>query len=467
MPFEFIPPSEGTFTIELIDPEELVAPLRGEVSATIPLAPAEFLAANLDISPLEVKAGDELTVTFQLTNVGEIAATRTVILLLDGQEFARQDVSVAELTIVPVTFSLTAPEAPKVFTIEIEDLTGSFRVLEIEEDEPVARPRLQRLSVTPDRLEIGESVTVSVDVVSEADVESTRSVTLIVDGEVVEVREVTLAPRETRTIRFEIVQPSVGIHTLDLEGLPFTFEVIPPPPPPTTPPPSAPADLSVVEPLAITPEQVPAGELVKVSLVLANAGDADGVTDVVLKVRSEVLETRKDVLVPGKGEASVEFTVKRLEVGDYPVEVEIVGVEVLKGSFTVVAAPPLPAAKIVVTSLNIDPISVKKGEPVTVSILVGSEDDTAGTRTFALVLDGEAVEERDVTLEPGESETLTFTIVEEEVGTHTVVVDEFTAEFTVTEAPAGGPPIVLILALIIGVLALVGGGVVLMRKLKG
>ena len=38
--FDFIPPAEGTYTVELIDPEEKVQPLRGELRAVFPEDPS-------------------------------------------------------------------------------------------------------------------------------------------------------------------------------------------------------------------------------------------------------------------------------------------------------------------------------------------------------------------------------------------------------------------------------------------
>ena len=138
--FEFIPPVEGTFTVTIIDPEELIEPQRGEVTATIPLEPASFFLSNLDITPVEVFAGDEMTISFELVNLGELLGELTVRILINGLDVASQDVSREALFGAAETFTITAPTEPGDYTLNIEGvvlvgdpdllpLRGTFKVL--------------------------------------------------------------------------------------------------------------------------------------------------------------------------------------------------------------------------------------------------------------------------------------------------------------------------------------------------
>ena len=151
--FEFVPPAEGTYRVKLIDPEELVSPLTGDITAVIPLAPAEFLFANINVSPLEMDPKDPVTVTFQLTNIGEQPGTRPVVLLLNEEPVASQDVTVDELSAVTVTFEIEAPEEAGDYTVRIEDLRGAFRVREVEVEVP--EPRIESISVEPLLVDVG------------------------------------------------------------------------------------------------------------------------------------------------------------------------------------------------------------------------------------------------------------------------------------------------------------------------
>ena len=297
--FEFIPPAEGTFTLELVDVEEAVEPLSGQVTAVIALAPAEFILADLDVTPVEVDPGEELTITFEITNFGELAGEIMVTLLLNGVEVDSQDVSLEALVAAPVTFTIRAPEEPGDYTVgtvgtviigepEIVSLEGVFKVLEEVVKEPGLR--VQRLTVTPELAKVGETVTVTVEVQNVAEVEAERTLTLKVDGvPVVPERLITLAPGETKTEVFTFEAPEIaGRHDLEIAGITRSFEVAPLPP---LPPLIAPARLIQVSPLTLSPKVVQPGQTVSISVTLRNDGDEDGLTDVILRViRDQVVE---------------------------------------------------------------------------------------------------------------------------------------------------------------------------------
>ena len=82
MIFDFIPPAEGTYTVELIDPEEKVQPLRGELRAVFQKTPAHFTVSRLEIVPLDAGPGEEVTVAFEISNVGETPGKLAPVLSL-------------------------------------------------------------------------------------------------------------------------------------------------------------------------------------------------------------------------------------------------------------------------------------------------------------------------------------------------------------------------------------------------
>ena len=468
--FEFIPPSEGTFTFELIDVEEVVEPLRGQVTAVIALAPAEFILADLDVSPIEVDPGEQVTITFELTNIGELAGEIMVTLLLNGVEVASKDVSLEALVAAPVTFTIPAPEEPGDYTVrtvgaviegepEVLPLEGVFKVLEIEAVGPSRpRTRVSDLDVFPKLVEPGETVKITVVVENVGDVEASRTLTLKVDGVLVGPETVvTLAPGDTETVVFEIVAPEVaGRHDLEIDGIPDFFEVA------ELAPLIAPARLIQVSPLTVSPQVVQPGQAVSISVTLRNDGDEDGFTDVILRViRDQVVEieiVEKDVLVPGRQEAALTFEVSRFEDGQYTVEVEavaVVGVKVLKEPFVVVS-PALANLVVVKESLIVDPEEVISGKPVTISLDVLNKGQVAGRRTVVLRVDGVKIEEKVEFLEPNETKSVSFTLLERGIGTHTVAVDGVTVEFRVTKpAPlALTIPLLVLFALLVAGLAL-------------
>ena len=117
--FEFVPPAEGEFSVELIDPDELVPSLRGTILAKVPEVSATFSFDRPSITPLEVGPGQEVTVVSRLTNFGDLEGALTAILELDGEEVARQDVFRDPLVSGNVTFTITAPQEPGNYTLRL------------------------------------------------------------------------------------------------------------------------------------------------------------------------------------------------------------------------------------------------------------------------------------------------------------------------------------------------------------
>ena len=120
--FVFIPPAEGVFLAQLVDPEGRAAPLGGRITATSVVLPARFRLTDLNVTPLEVIQGEDFTATLELRNEGERLGVITLNLVLNDVVFARQDLSLDELSAVPVTFTVPAPEAIGDYTLRIEGI---------------------------------------------------------------------------------------------------------------------------------------------------------------------------------------------------------------------------------------------------------------------------------------------------------------------------------------------------------
>ena len=107
-----------------------------------------------------------------------------------------------------------------------------------------------------------------------------------------------------------------------------------------------------------------------------------------------------------------------------------------------------------VTELDVDE-SVNVGDSVDVEASVENDGVTADTFTVPVSVDGEVVDEREVTLDPGETTTVSTNVTLEEAGTHTVEVGNETAEVTAddgAELPGFGIGVALA-ALLIAVAA--------------
>ncbi len=85
---------------------------------------------------------------------------------------------------------------------------------------------LGNLSITPGAVGPGESVTICVDVTNTGGFEGTYEVVLMIDGEVEDTAEVTLAGGATQTVCFDVSRDAPGTYTVDVGGLGGSFDVL-------------------------------------------------------------------------------------------------------------------------------------------------------------------------------------------------------------------------------------------------
>ena len=96
------------------------------------------------------------------------------------------------------------------------------------------------------------------------------------------------------------------------------------------------------------------------------------------------------------------------------------------------APPPLPAS-FVVTDLTVSPAQVEPGETVTIEAEVTNSGGSTGDYTATLKINGTIVDSISITLDPGEDETVSFSIAKETTGTYLVQLAGLEGTFTVTE----------------------------------
>lgn len=91
-----------------------------------------------------------------------------------------------------------------------------------------------------------------------------------------------------------------------------------------------------------------------------------------------------------------------------------------------------------VRNVHVEPSKVRAGNPFTINAEVTNIGYRDGTFDVPLFIDGNFVDRKTVTLLDGETKLLSFQATLEEVGTHTIAVDNVSILVEVTEAP---PPI--------------------------
>jgi len=101
------------------------------------------------------------------------------------------------------------------------------------------------------------------------------------------------------------------------------------------------------------------------------------------------------------------------------------------------------------SNLVIDPVSVNVGESVTVSVDIANVGTLSGTYPAKLMIDGDIVEEKTVTIDVGLTGKVTFTYETDEKGTHQVAIGDLDGNFKVETPIIPGSPI---MALALGML---------------
>lgn len=92
-----------------------------------------------------------------------------------------------------------------------------------------------------------------------------------------------------------------------------------------------------------------------------------------------------------------------------------------------------PGAEFKVSNLVISPTEVNPGQLVTISCTVANIGSQAGS--YTVHLGGDFVAEQTVTLEPGESKTISFEVTPTVAKTYSVSVDGLSGSFVATTVP--------------------------------
>lgn len=302
----------------------------------------------------------------------------------------------------------TSAVAVIVIIIAIAGIGGYF-VLKGGEEKKAAEFEVSSLTLSSTEAKVGESITASTTVKNTGNATGTHRIVLTIDGEEVEAKEVTLAPRETKTVTFSITKNIQGTYIIGVGGLTRSLQVNP----------LTPVAFQLSN-LTFNPSEVEVGQTVEISVRVTNTGELEGTYTVTLKIDYEI-EATKDVTLAGGTTETVSFTVTKNTSGTYTI-----GVDGLQRALNV-----LELAAFELTNLTINPSQVNLGESVGISVDVKNEGDVSGTYTVTLRIDGTTESTQDVTLAGGENRTVSSTVTKNEAKSYSVAVDGLTGTFSV------------------------------------
>jgi hypothetical protein len=169
---------------------------------------------------------------------------------------------------------------------------------------------VSNLTITPNKVKVGEQVSISIIVSNNGVQQSKYSVVLRIGGVVENITDLTLPPGASQTASFTVVKDSPGDYYADIDGLGGFFTVIPLTPPSFT-----------VTTFSVGPERVRQGQPVVITASVINTGELTGSHSLILRIKG-IAESQKDVVLGPSKTENVEFQIIKDTPGFYPVSLE-------------------------------------------------------------------------------------------------------------------------------------------------
>ncbi len=173
---------------------------------------ASFSVSNLTLSQPEIKAGEAITVTAQVTNSGDLAGSHSVTLMINGTVQSTQIVNLQGKSKDNVTFTIVG-DAPGMYVVDLDGLSGQFL---ISSPTRLAAFSVASLTVSPREVDTGGEATVSVVVSNTGDATGTYTATLMVDGSAKESVQVILGPHTSQSVSLTASDLAPGSHTVTI-----------------------------------------------------------------------------------------------------------------------------------------------------------------------------------------------------------------------------------------------------------
>jgi len=230
-------------------------------------------------------------------------------------------------------------------------------------------------------------------------------------------QESATALSEDRLCTLDIPTGTVGL-TAELEPLTeITIVIIDEPPPP-------PEDANVI---GLVYDFGPDGAIFEPPITLTFSYDPADIPEGVAE---------EDLVIAWYDEATDEW----VELEGCVVDPETNTITAPVSHFTAFGAMFIPApAAFSLSTLAVSPAEAEIGSPITISAVVENTGEKMGILRVILKIDGKVEQVEYITLDPGASKEVSFTISRDTAGSYAVDVNGLTGSFTIKEKPAPVP----------------------------
>jgi predicted alpha-1,2-mannosidase len=180
-----------------------------------------FVVENLKIFPPVIvqSENESVTISVNVANVGTAAGPKLLRLEVDGSVVDNKIVTLNPGQEDTIVFTISENELG-VHTVYIEDLQGVFEVTATGTEFAV-----ENLRISPQRVYLGENVTVSVDVVNVGENNGTKFLALKIDNTLEAIENITLEPGESGIVSFKVSRDVPGVYEVEIENLTGNFIV--------------------------------------------------------------------------------------------------------------------------------------------------------------------------------------------------------------------------------------------------
>ncbi|EMA63074.1 CARDB domain-containing protein [Halorubrum lipolyticum] len=390
--------------------------VNGESAGTLTVEPpsAAFEVTDVSLSETEIAVGDTVTVTAAIENTGDSDGTYTADLLVDGTVEESKSVDIAAGQTETVTFTRSFDTAGD-YTIGVGD--GPTRELTVE-PEP-ANVSVTDAELSPTRIDPGETTTVTATVVNDGGSAGEFTADLTVDGTTEESETGTLGADEKTTVEFTPSFEEAGAYDIAVNAESAGTLTV-----------SEPASFEVSN-AQLADDTILAGDDAVVSADVTNVGEAEGTFTAEFRATgpdgtTQTIDTRSVTLAGGESQ-SVELSGAVDQAGDYDVQVN----ETDAGTLTVESP-----ANVSVTDAELEDDVVSVDDEVAVNATVVNTGDREGSLSVTLAADGTDKDTEEVTLGPGEQDTVRLTYTATAAGEYAITVNGVAAETLTVVRPA-------------------------------